>query len=100
MSKALSLDLSARVQAAFEARATHREAGDRFGVNAANVGRSRERKREEGEPRPKALGGDRRSNHIKIYQGTDHRDLREGEGGIPIPDLCREHANSTVAFYG
>ena len=26
--------------------------------------------------------------------------LRQAEGGIPIPDLCREHAISTATFYG
>ncbi|MFM8745311.1 MAG: IS630 family transposase, partial [Aestuariivirga sp.] len=33
MSKALSLDLRVRVLAAVEAGATHREAGERFGVS-------------------------------------------------------------------
>ncbi len=26
--------------------------------------------------------------------------LRQAEGGIPIPDLCREHGISTATFYG
>ena len=67
MSKALSLDLRVRVLAAVEAGATHREAGERFGVSPASVSRWRERKREEGEPRPKALGGDRRSGRIEAH---------------------------------
>lgn len=67
MSKALSLDLRTRVIAAVEAGARHREAGERFGVSAASVSRWRERKREEGEPRPKALGGDRRSGRIEAH---------------------------------
>jgi transposase len=41
------------------AGASQREAADRFGVSAASVSRWRER--EQGAPRPIALGGDRRS---------------------------------------
>ena len=67
MSKALSLDLRVRVLAAVEAGATHREAGERFGVSPASVSRWRERKREEGAPRPKSLGGDRRSGRIEAH---------------------------------
>ncbi len=25
--------------------------------------------------------------------------LRQAEGGVPIPDLCREHSISTATFY-
>ena len=67
MSKALSLDLRVRVLAAVEAGATHRKAGERFGVSAASVSRWRERKREEGEPHAKALGGDRRSGRTEAH---------------------------------
>ena len=67
MSKALSLDLRVRVLAAVEAGATHREAGLRFGVSPSSVSRWGQRKREEGEPRPKALGGDRRSGRIEAH---------------------------------
>ena len=65
MSKALSLDLRVRVLAAVEAGASHREAGDRFGVSAASVSRWRRLAREQGEPRPGPLGGDRRSGRIE-----------------------------------
>ena len=65
MSKALSVDLRVRVLGAV---ATHREAADRFGVSAASVSRWRTREREQGDPRPKALGGDRRSNRIEAYR--------------------------------
>lgn len=65
MSKALSLDLRVRVLAAVHAGASHREAAERFGVSAASVSRWRTREREQGEARPKALGGDRRSNRIE-----------------------------------
>jgi transposase len=65
MSKALSVDLRVRVLAAVSAGATHREAAERFGVSAASVSRWRKREREQGHPRPRALGGDRRSERIE-----------------------------------
>ena len=68
MSKALSVDLRVRVLAAVAAGATHREAAERFGVSAASVSRWRKREREQGDPRPKALGGDRRSGRIEAHR--------------------------------
>jgi len=65
MSKALSLDLRVRVLSAVHAGASHREAGERFGVSAASVSRWRTREREQGEAQPMALGGDRRSKRIE-----------------------------------
>ena len=70
MSKALSLDLRVRVLAAKHAGATHREAADRFGVRAASVGRWRVREREQGDARPKALAGDRRSQRIRAHHAA------------------------------
>lgn len=67
MSKALSLDLRVRVLAAVAAGMSHRAAGERFGVSAASVSRWRAREREQGDPRPKALGGDRRSRHVEAH---------------------------------
>lgn len=66
MSRALSIDLRVRVLAAVSAGATHRKAGERFGVSAA---------------RPKALGGDRRSQIMEAHGAailallTDRRDI-------------------------
>ena len=65
MSKALSVDLRIRVLRAVAEGASHREAADRYGVSAASVSRWRKREREQGAPRPKALGGDRRSRAIE-----------------------------------
>ncbi len=67
MSRALSVDLRVRVLGAVSAGATHREAADRFGVSAASVSRWRERHRNQGDPSPKALGGDRRSDRIEAH---------------------------------
>ncbi len=70
MSKALSVDLRVRVLQAVAAGASHREAADRFGVSAASVSRWRMREREQGAPRPLALGGDRRSKAMESQADT------------------------------
>lgn len=70
MSKALSLDLRVRTLAAVTAGASHREAGERFGVSAASVSRWRKLQRQQGDARPKALGGDRRSGRIEAHMET------------------------------
>ncbi len=68
MSRALSVD--PRVLGVFAAGAAHRDAANRFGVSAASVSRSRKRERDQGDPRPKALGGDRRSDRIEAHHAT------------------------------
>jgi transposase len=64
MSKALSLDLRVRVLSAVAGGLTHRKAGERFGVSAASISRWRALERLQGDARPKALGGDRRSGRV------------------------------------
>lgn len=64
MSKALSMDLWVRVLAAVAQGLPHRAAAERFGVSAASISRWRSREREQGDPRPNGLGGDRRSGRI------------------------------------
>ena len=70
MSTALSLDLRVRVLAAVASGMTHRAVGERFGVSAASVSRWRAREREQGDARPKALGGDRKSHRIEAHKDT------------------------------
>jgi transposase len=70
MSKALSVDLRVRVLQAVAAGASHREAADRYGVSAASVSRWRMRERDQGAPRPLALGGDRRSKAMENQADT------------------------------
>jgi transposase len=70
MSRALSVDLRVRVLAAVAAGLSHRQAGERFGVGAASVSRWRSLEREQGNPEPKALGGDRRSARIEAHSAT------------------------------
>ena len=81
MSKALSLDLRTRVLLAVSEGMSHRAAGARFGVSAASVSRWRALEREQGDARPNALGGDRRSGEIEAQCGVilglleDRRDM-------------------------
>ena len=70
MSIALSLDLRNRVLSAVSEGMSHRAAGARFGVSAASVSRWRALEREQGDARPKALGGDRRSGRIEAHRGV------------------------------
>ena len=70
MSKALSLDLRNRVLSAVSEGMSHRAAAARFGVSAASVSRWRALEREQGDARPKALGGDRRSGRIEAHRAV------------------------------
>ena len=100
MSKALSLDLRVRVLAAVAAGASHREAAERFGVGAASVSRWRALARDQGDPRPKALGGDRRSGRIEAQAGLI-RSLLDKTPDITIEELRRALAEGGHAFgYG
>src|SRR5271157_3506478 len=97
MSKALSLDLRVRVLAAVAKGLTHRQAGERFGVSASSVSRWRAREREQGDPRAKALGGDRKSNRIDAHKATILTVLEE-TADITIEELRRELAGKGLAF--
>lgn len=69
MSKALSLDLRTRVLAAIAGGLSCRQAAARFGVSASSAIRWRALERQQGDARPKALGGDRRSGRIEAHAG-------------------------------
>jgi transposase len=94
MSKALSLDLRLRVLAAVDEGASHRQAAERFGVSAASVSRWRALAREKGEPRPGALGGDRRSGRIEAQGELIHAVLEE------TPDMTVEELRAGLAERG
>ena len=94
MSRALSLDLRVRVLAAVAAGASHRDAGARFGVSAASVSRWRNLERQQGDARPKALGGDRRSGQVEAYRATILVVLRA------TPDLTIEELRRRLAETG
>jgi transposase len=97
MSKALSLDLRVRVLAAVRAGASHREAGERFGVSAASVSRWRTRERQQGDARPKALGGDRRSGRIETQKETILAMLKEASDAT-IEELRRSLTQKGLVF--
>lgn len=67
MSKALSLDLRTRVLATIASGLSCRQAALRFGVSAASTIRWRGLERTQGDAKPKALGGDRRSGRIEAH---------------------------------
>jgi len=96
MSRALSLDLRIRVLAAVEAGASHRQAGERFGVSAASVSRWRRLAREQGEPRPGPLGGDRRSRRIEAHAPAI-RTLLDAKPDITLSEIKAGLAEQGVA---
>ena len=69
MSKALSLDLRTRVLAAIAGGLSCRQAAQRFGVSASSAIRWRALECIQGDARPKAMGGDRRSGRIEARAG-------------------------------
>ena len=94
MSTALSLDLRKRVLTAVASGASHRAAADRFGVSAASVSRWRTLEREQGDARPKALGGDRRSGRIEAHAERILSLLKE------TPDITIEELRRALGAHG
>ena len=70
MVKPLSMDLRERVLAAIASGVSGRQAAERFGVSPSSVSRWRTRERVQGDARPKALGGDRKSHRIDAHKAT------------------------------
>ena len=97
MSKALSVDLRTRVVAAAASGLSHRATAERFGVSAASVSRWRKREREQGDVRPKALGGDRRSGRIDAHKEAVVTALGP-EADRTIEEARRELAGQGLAF--
>ena len=97
MSRALSLDLRERVLAAVAQGLSHRAAGERFGVSPASVSRWRVLARMQGDARPKALGGDRRSGRIEAQKETILAEL-ERAPDITIEELRRALAAKGLVF--
>jgi transposase len=65
MARALSIDLRERVLAAVDGGMSCRQAAGRFGVSTSSAIRWNDRRRREGNFRPRPLGGDRRSERIE-----------------------------------
>ena len=94
MSTPLSLDLRVRVLAAVASGLSHRQAGQRFGVSAASVSRWRALEREQGNARPKPMGGDQRSQHIDAH-GALIVSLYEA-----TPDIALQELRAALAEHG
>jgi transposase len=94
MSKALSLDLRTRVLSAIAGGLSCRKAAERFGVSASSAIRWRAREREQGNARPKALGGDRRSGHIEAHAALILALVEE------VPDIALEELRAVLARRG
>ena len=86
MSTPLSLDLRVRVLAAVASGLSHRQAGERFGVSAASVSRWRALEREQGDARPRPMGGDQRSRAVEAH-GELILGLYEAEPDITLQEL-------------
>jgi transposase len=97
MSKALSLDLRTRVLAAIASGLSCRQAALRFGVSASSAIRWRSLEREQGDARPKASGGDRRSGRIEAHKATILSALEETPD-ITIEELRQALGEKGLAF--
>ena len=97
MSKALSQDLRTRVLAAIAGGLSCRQAALRFGVSAASAIRWRALERKQGDARPKALGGDRRSGRIEAQAGFI-LGLIETTPDITLAEIRSELAGKGVGF--
>lgn len=96
----LSMDLRVRVLAIVASGLSHREAGERFGVSAASVSRWRALEREQGDARPRPMGGDQRSHAIEAH-GDLVVALYEAEPDITLQELRAALAEHGVAIgYG
>jgi transposase len=94
MSKALSLDLRERVLAVIADGMSCRQAAARFGVGASSAIRWRAMERAQGNARPKALGGDRRSGRIEAHAATILAMIEDK------PDLTLHEIRSALAEHG
>ena len=94
MSMALSLDLRTRVLAAVAGGLSCRQAALRFGVSASSAIRWRAREHAQGDARPKALGGDRRSGRIEAHAAQILALVEE------TPDITLVEIRSALAKHG
>src|SRR3954471_9358671 len=94
MSTPLSMDLRVRVLAAVASGLSHRQAGERFGVSAASVSRWRALEREQGDAKPKPMGGDQRS-HATEAHGELILSLYEA-----TPDITLQELRAALAEHG
>lgn len=94
MAKPLSMDLRDRVLGAVAGGLSGRQAAARFGVSASSVSRWRGRVREQGDARPKAQGGDRKSHRIDAHKAAILALLEE------VPDITIEELRCRLSAKG
>jgi transposase len=100
MAEPLSLDLRRRVLTAVAEGASGRRVAARFGVSAASVSRWRALERMQGDARPKAVGGDRRSERTEAH-GPAILSAIEATPDLTIEELREVLAKASVAVsYG
>jgi transposase len=94
MPKPLSIDLRSRVLAAVDGGLSCRQAADRFGVSASSAIRWVARRREVGDARPRAQGGDRLSHKTEAHGALIHAALAEA------PDMTLFEIKARLADQG
>ena len=70
MAGSLSYDLRRRVLAAVSEGLSHRAAAERFAVSASSISRWRALERENGDARPKVIGGDQKSHRVDAHMAA------------------------------
>jgi transposase len=70
MAGSLSFDLRRRVLVAVAKGLSHRAAAERFAVSASSISRWSALEREQGDARPKAMGGDQKSHRVDAHKET------------------------------
>ena len=94
MAKSLSMDLRERLLAGISGGLSGRQAAARFGVSAASASRWRTREREQGDARPRAQGGDRKSHRIEAHKATILSLIEE------TPDMTIEEMRHSLSEKG
>ena len=94
MARALPVELRTRVLAALAGGMTYRAAAETFDVGVASILRWRRLEREQGHPRPKRPGGNRRAVYIE-----DERDIVLGLLG-ESPDMPIEALRTALGERG
>jgi transposase len=94
MAKPLSIDLRERVVAAVSGGLSRRQAAERFGVSAASAVRWCSLEREQGDAKPKPMGGDRYSHRIEAHAVVILRAVDDK------PDVTLEELRALLADHG
>lgn len=97
MSKALSLDLRARVVEAIDGGLSRRQAAERFDVSASSAIRWYRAWRTSGSYAPRPLGGDRLSHKTEQHADAIHA-LLEAQADITLRELKAELSRRGVSI--